>query len=131
MASGDPLIDRVILWTRVSGLSAPQDIAWQISRDDSFRQIVAQGTFTTDAGRDYTVKVDAAGLMPDTAYFYRFTAGDIASPVGHTRTLPVKTDRQVLAVVSCSLHPNGYFNAYRAIADLPEVAAVIHLGDYI
>ncbi|MDB5694535.1 MAG: alkaline phosphatase [Sphingomonas bacterium] len=37
----------------------------------------------------------------------------------------------VLAVASCALHPGGLFNAYRAIADLPRVDAVVHLGDYL
>ena len=131
VASGDPLTDRVILWTRVSGLSEGANIVWQMARDEGFSDIAAQGRFFTDASRDYTVKVDATGLTPDTAYFYRFNAGGVTSPVGRTHTLPRDTDRLVLAVVSCSLHPNGYFNAYRAIADLAEVAAVVHLGDYI
>jgi alkaline phosphatase D len=34
-------------------------------------------------------------------------------------------------VASCALYPNGYFNAYDAIARLPRVDAVLHLGDYI
>jgi len=131
VASGDPLPDAVILWTRVSGLERGADIAWQIAQDDSFANVIAEGQVFTDAGRDYTVKVDVRGLKPDTAYVYRFLAGPIASPTGRTRTLPLETDKVVLAVVSCSLHPNGYFNAYRAIADLEHVDAVVHLGDYI
>ena len=131
VASGDPLPDAVILWTRISGLDRGADITWQISRDDSFKAVLAEGKVFTDAGRDYTVKVDVRGLMPDTEYHYRFLAGPISSPAGRTRTLPLQTDKVVLAVVSCSLHPNGYFNAYRAIADLARVDAVVHLGDYI
>ncbi len=131
VASGDPLTDRVILWTRVSGLSAGADVQWQMARDDAFTDIAAQGRFFTDAGRDYTVKIDVTGLTPDTTYVYRFSIDGVTSPVGRTHTLPLDTDRVVLAVVSCSLHPNGYFNAYRAIADLAEVDAVVHLGDYI
>ncbi|MGN6210228.1 alkaline phosphatase D family protein [Asticcacaulis sp.] len=131
VASGDPLPDAVILWTRISGLERGADIAWQIARDDSFSTLVAEGKVFTDTGRDYTVKVDVRGLVPDTEYHYRFLAGPIVSPIGRTRTLPLQTDKVVLAVVSCSLHPNGYFNAYRAIADLPRVDAVVHLGDYI
>ncbi|MFT4077326.1 MAG: alkaline phosphatase D family protein [Asticcacaulis sp.] len=131
VASGDPLPDAVILWTRISGLERGADITWQVAHDDSFTTLIAQGKTYTDAGRDYTVKVDIRGLTPDTDYVYRFLAGPIASPVGRTRTLPLETDKVVLAVASCSLHPNGYFNAYRAIADLPRVDAVVHLGDYI
>ncbi|WP_349321738.1 alkaline phosphatase D family protein [Asticcacaulis sp. MM231] len=131
VASGDPLIDGFILWTRISGLERGANIAWQIARDDSFNTVVAEGKVYTDAGRDYTVKADVRGLTPDTDYVYRFLAGPIPSPVGRTRTLPLETDKVVLAVASCALHPNGYFNAYRAIADLPRVDAVVHLGDYI
>ncbi|MDV6331271.1 alkaline phosphatase D family protein [Asticcacaulis sp. 201] len=131
VASGDPLTDRVILWTRLSGVDTSCDVQWQVARDDAFTQIVAQGHFGTDAGRDYTVKVDVAGLAPATAYVYRFLYGQVVSPTGRTRTLALQTDKVVLAAVSCSLHSNGYFNAYRAIADLDHVDAVVHLGDYI
>ena len=131
VASGDPLTDRVILWTRISGVDKPVDVVWQVARDDTFSDIVAQGRVTADAGRDYTVKADAASLMPGTAYSYRFIAKDVTSPVGRTHTLPETTDDVVLAVVSCSLHSNGYFNAYRHIAGLDRVDAVVHLGDYI
>jgi alkaline phosphatase D len=56
----------------------------------------------------------------------------VTSPVGRTRTLPAgPTEDVVLAVASCSLYPNGYFNAYGEIAKLERVDAVIHLGDYI
>ncbi|ESQ75985.1 alkaline phosphatase [Asticcacaulis sp. AC402] len=131
VASGDPLTDRVILWTRISGVQAAVTVAWQVARDDSFTALVAQGSFTTGPERDYTVKVDATGLEAGTDYVYRFIAGDVTSPIGRTRTLPRTTDKVVLAVASCSLHPNGFFNAYRAIADLERVDAVVHLGDYI
>ena len=131
VASGDPLGDRVILWTRLSGLDGAADVTWQVAHDEAFQRVVSRGTARTDAGRDYTVKVDAAGLKPGQHYYYRFISGDAVSPVGRTQTLPETSERLVLAVASCSLHPGGYFNAYRAIADLPELDAVLHLGDYI
>ncbi len=131
IASGDPLRDRVVLWTRISGTPASVTVTWQVARDDAFRDIAASGRVTTGAGRDHTVKVDATGLQPGTTYWYRFKAQGATSPIGRTRTLSDHTDRVVLAVVSCALHSNGYFNAYRAIAGLDEVDAVVHLGDYI
>lgn len=131
VASGDPLNDRVILWTRISGIERGMDVVWQIAEDDSFSRLIAQGRAWTDASRDFTVKLDATGLKPGHDYVYRFIAGQTVSPVGRTRTLPDKTERVVLAVASCALYPNGYFNAYQAIADLREVDAVVHLGDYI
>jgi alkaline phosphatase D len=131
VASGDPLHDRVILWTRLSGAQSPTEVAYDIAADEAFARIITTGKFTTDAGRDYTVKVDAAGLKSGTTYYYRFRAGEATSPTGRTQTLPENTDKLVMAVASCSLHPNGYFNAYKAIAELPEVDVVVHLGDYI
>jgi len=134
VASGDPLDDRVVLWTRISGIDTGMDVTWQVAPDngdDSFDAPVAQGRVWTDASRDFTVKADAGGLAPGKAYVYRFVAGAMTSPTGRMRTLPRETDRVVLAVASCALYPNGYFNVYQAIADLGEIDAVVHLGDYI
>jgi alkaline phosphatase D len=131
VASGDPLQDRVILWTRCD--SAGRPVRWEIAEDAGFRRLAAKGRVIPDAARDFTIKVDAAGLQPGRDYWYRFrVAGGAASPVGRTRTLPAGVVRDVvLAVTTCSLYPNGYFNAYGAIADLERVDAVLHLGDYI
>lgn len=139
VASGDPLQDRVMLWTRVTapGAKVPVGVRWDVATDPAFKTIVRQGHAVTDAGRDHTVKVDVTGLKPGTEYHYRFRAsqgGKAVGPavVGRTRTLPTgPTKDVVLAVASCSLYPNGYFNAYDAIAKLPRVDAVLHLGDYI
>lgn len=131
VASGDPLVDRVILWTRLSGLTKATEVTWQIAEGNSFDRLVAQGRFTTDAERDYTVKIDVAGLKPATGYVYRFICKGVTSVTGRTLTLPEETNDVVLAIASCSLYPNGYFNAYRAIADMDRLDAVVHLGDYI
>lgn len=131
VASGDPLQDRVILWTRISGLKSGMEAVWQVARDPAFDRMVTQGRQWCDPGRDYTLKVDAKGLKPGRDYYYRFIAGGAVSPTGRTRTLPSHTERVVLAAASCALYPGGYFNAYQAIADLKEVDAVVFLGDYI
>ena len=139
VASGDPLADRVILWTRVTPAEAGAgDIAyrWRISPVGPYRRFrrikTLTGSGVTSAARDFTIKVDVAGLKPGQEYFFEFEANGVVSPSGRTRTLPVgKTADVVLAVASCALHPNGYFHAYGAIAALPRVDAVIHLGDYI
>lgn len=135
VASGDPLADRVILWTRITPAAkqqGPIEVAWQVARDADFRRMVAQGRTTTDAGRDYTVKVDATGLEPGQRYHYRFQTGDVHSPVGRTRTLPAAgVEALTFAVVSCSNYPQGYFNVYREIARRDDIDAVLHLGDYI
>jgi len=134
VASGDPLLDRVILWTRVlpgSGIAERVTVNWEVAVDEGFSNIVASGLMRTGAERDYTVKVDATGLSADQQYFYRFKALDVQSPVGRTRTLPaVGVENVRLAVVSCSNYPHGYFNVYKEVASRP-FNAVLHLGDYI
>lgn len=136
VASGDPRTDRVIIWTRVSppapNSTQPIDVVWTIATDERFANIVGGGTAAASAGRDYTVKVDAAGLRPGQTYFYAFEAGGERSPVGRTRTLPAGTVQRVrLAVVSCSNYATGFFNVYRCLADRAELDAVLHVGDYI
>jgi len=134
VASGDPLADRVILWTRVTpGAAADaQVVSWQVARDARFSQVVARGEARTGAARDFTVKVDVTGLEPGTAYYYRFESPGARSAIGRTRTLPREgVSRLRLGVVSCSNLPQGYFNAYACLARRADIDAVLHLGDYI
>jgi len=134
VASGDPLSDRVILWTRAlpgGGAHGEVEVRWEVAADEGFNRIVTWGTTQTSAERDYTVKVDVIGLEPGEAYFYRFSGEGITSIVGRTRTLPdADIDEFRLGVASCSNYPQGYFNAYRHMAD-SELDLVVHLGDYI
>ena len=132
VASGDPLTDRVLLWTRVSGGASDRvTVGWQVARDPDFREIVASGEAVTGPERDYTVKVTAAGLRPGSAWHYRFDALGERSPVGRTKTLPRDPSHVRLAFASCSNLPFGYFNVYRRIAERDDLDAVLHLGDYI
>ena len=136
VASGDPLGDRVILWTRVStdtpGAIDVTEVRWLLASDERLTRIVASGAASAAAERDFTVKVDAGGLAPGRRYFYAFEAGGERSPVGRTATLPADgTARVRLASVSCSNYPAGYFNVYRCVANREDLDAVLHLGDYI
>lgn len=132
VASGDPLQDRVILWTRLtpSDSSARLQVTWEIALDQQFKQIIKTDKVTTAAAQDFTVKVDAIGLKPNQSYFYRFSFGDKISPIGQTKTLPTSTSKVSFAVCSCSNYPAGYFYVYREMAK-QNVDVVIHLGDYI
>ena len=133
VASGDPLADRVILWTRVTpSTTGTAAVAWEVSSDALFARIVASGTFATDPARDYTVKVDAAGLQPGTVYHYRFKYLNELSPIGRTKTLPAGAVGQVrLAVMSCAAYPVGQFHAYADAARRGDIDAAVLLGDYI
>jgi alkaline phosphatase D len=87
---------------------------------------------TTDSAKDFTVKVDADGLLPNTWYYYQFSAGNKQSIVGRTKTAAeTGLDHLRLAVVSCSSFPHGYFNVYRILAERNDLDAIVHLGDYI
>lgn len=136
VASGDPLSDRVILWTRVTPSNANDandfQVNWEIASDEAFAKVLKAGSLTTSAARDFTLKVDVTGLSANSVYFYRFSYDATRSAVGRTKTLPVGTVDQVkLAVLSCSNYPAGYFNVYAEVAKLNELDAAIHLGDYI
>ena len=135
VASGDPLADRVILWTRITPDAADAGsiaYSWKLTPVDRRAGGAKSGSGVTDASRDFTVKVDVAGLDPARSYTYEFTANGVTSPLGRTRTLPTGSVKDVvLAVANCALYSGGYFNAYEAIARLERVDAVLHLGDYI
>lgn len=103
-----------------------------VARDPEFSMIVVSAPFVTDATRDFTVKLDVAGLAPATTYYYRFESGVTRSPIGRTRTLPVgDVDRLRFGIVSCSSLAHGFFNAYRFLAQRADIDCVLHLGDYI
>ncbi len=135
VASGDPLADRVILWTRVTPQSAGSQqfkVNWVVARDEQIRDIVAQGEVTTSAVKDYTVKVDVDKLAPNTVYYYQFVVGNQISRRGKTKTLPVGNVNQVkIAVFSCANYPAGFFHVYADAAKRNDLDVLIHLGDYI
>jgi alkaline phosphatase D len=132
VASGDPQQDRIVLWTRITPGGRGQVMyRWRLDPVDK-KGGGKRGEGVTGPDRDWTVKVEATGLDPGRAYTYQFEAEGAASPVGHTHTLPDgPTKDVVLAVGTCALYPGGYFNSYGAIAALPRVDVVIHLGDYL
>lgn len=136
VASGDPLEDRVIIWTRVTPAemdNMPVEVDWFVATDASMSNIVQNGTFTTGPERDYTVKVDVTGLASGTTYYYAFSANGANSLIGKTKTTPTADEASHLkfGVVSCSNFQAGYFNAYKRLSERTDLDAIIHLGDYI
>ncbi|NNK87095.1 MAG: hypothetical protein HKO90_02320 [Flavobacteriaceae bacterium] len=133
VASGDPLQDAVIIWTRVTPeTQLPEvNVSWEVAIDSAFFNVMKSGSTTTGPEKDYTVKVDVTGLDPDTIYYFRFEALDGRSIIGRTKTTPVNGDSLEFAVVSCSSYQWGYFNSYGRIAEESPLDAVVHLGDYI
>jgi alkaline phosphatase D len=133
VASGDPLADGVIIWTRVSSeVPGPVDVWWEMALDEGFTQRAAQGETTAEAARDFTVKIDVRDLVWGRNYYYRFFAEGRMSPIGRTRLAPKSNEANQLrfGVCSCSNYGFGYFYAYRHMAARADLDAVLHLGDY-
>lgn len=135
VASGDPLPDGVILWTRVTRKQNDDDrisVEWTVAMDPELGDIVASGNALAIEERDFTVKVDVRGLDPGQTYYYGFKALGRDSLTGKTKTAPnAAVDQLKFAVVSCANYEWGYFSGYRRIAERADLDAVVHVGDYI
>ncbi|MEW9532304.1 alkaline phosphatase [Microbispora sp. NPDC049125] len=143
VASGEPLPDGVILWTRLAPepLHPAQTggmpgravgVAWQVAEDEAFSRVVQSGTAQAQPDWAHSVHVKVAGLRAGADYFYRFSLEGHVSPVGRTRTAPASasTDPVRFAFVSCQRYEHGHFTALRHLAaERPDV--ILHLGDYI
>ncbi|MFG3345049.1 alkaline phosphatase D family protein [Streptomyces sp. NPDC048018] len=143
VASGDPLPGSALLWTRLaphpyeSGGGLPGGtrvtVRWELAHDERFTRGLRRGTAVAHPEFDHAVHVEVDGLAPGRDYFYRFLAGGWSSPVGRTRTAPAPGARPTglkLAAVSCQAYHDGYFTAYRHLAE-EDLDVVFHLGDYL
>ena len=75
VASGDPLADRVILWTHAKiSTDDAVPLTWQLAADASFASILFSGSTSATRDSGFTAKVDATGLAANTEYHYRFLA---------------------------------------------------------
>lgn len=142
VASGYPLPDGMVLWTRLApdplapaGGMPPVNVPvrWEVARDPAFRAINAAGTVYATPDFAHAVHVEPYGLEPAREYWYRFHAGDATSPVGRTRTAPAADAlpaRLRIGVGCCQHYAHGFYTAYRQIsADALDL--FLHLGDYI
>jgi alkaline phosphatase D len=141
VASGQPSPTGVVLWTRLAveplraggGIDpVPVAVGWEVAEDERFARVVARGTAEARPQAAHSVHVEPAGLQPARWYFYRFTAGSEASPVGRTRTSPAATDAAPLrlALASCQSFEDGYFGAHRQLA-AEDLQLMVFVGDYI
>ncbi|GAA4921881.1 alkaline phosphatase D family protein [Streptomyces coeruleoprunus] len=143
VASGDPLPTSVLLWTRLaprpyepgSGLPAERiPVHWELAHDERFTRVVRRGLATAHPEFDHSVHAEVPHLEPGRVYHYRFRTGRWISPAGRTRTAPRPGSRVGelrVAAVSCQAYHDGYFTAYRHLAAEDDLAAVLHLGDYL
>ena len=142
VASGDPLPDAVVLWTRLA--PAPLEpfggmehvnvpVRWEVALDERFRDVVRRGTALARPEYGHSVHVDVRGLRPGREYFYRFAYRTEESPVGRTKTAPASSAAPAalaFAFASCQAYPDGFYTAYRHMAD-EDLDFVVHLGDYL
>jgi alkaline phosphatase D len=137
VASGDPLPDSVILWTRLlpsDPLTDDVEVTWELATDPDITTVVATGTAPAVAALGHSVHVDASGLEPDTEYWYRFTIGDFATTPARTRTFAAPgtmPERFRFAFSSCQNWEQGQYAAYRDLVEQGDVEAFVFLGDYI
>jgi len=138
IASGDPLDNAVIIWTRINPIDSlvqNHQVMWRIALDAEMTEIAGNGTLPASNEKDWTVKIDVQGLQPYTTYYYQFEdeMGN-KSAIGRTKTAPdenSEVDSLKFAVASCSSIFSGFFNAYARMAERDDLDLVIHLGDYI
>ncbi|MBA8823839.1 phosphodiesterase/alkaline phosphatase D-like protein [Saccharopolyspora lacisalsi] len=144
VASGDPLPDSVVLWTRLApdpvaadgrGGMPPETfgVRYEVAEDREFGRIVRRGAAEATPELGHSVHPEVDGLRPGREYFYRFRAGRAVSPVGRTRTAPARgarVDRLRFALASCQAWVGGRYAAYRTMAE-DDLDFVVHVGDYI
>lgn len=142
IASGEPVADGVVLWTRIAPRPFEPDggvaagslrVSWEVASDEAMTRIVQQGEYATDAAWAHSVHAEVSGLEPATEYWYRFRVGDFESPVGRTKTAPAPGDTATplrFAFASCQRWEHGLYTAFADLAaQTPDL--VVHLGDYI
>ncbi|WFE67219.1 alkaline phosphatase D family protein [Micromonospora sp. WMMD714] len=143
VASGDPDHQGMVLWTRLAPVPLAEDglggmpartveVQWEVAADELFRHVVQRGTQTARPESAHSVHVELTGLLPGREYFYRFRAEGHLSPTARTRTAPdpaALPAALAMGFVSCSHYEQGYFTAYRRLAE-SEPELILHLGDY-
>ncbi|MET9765714.1 alkaline phosphatase D family protein [Streptomyces sp. NPDC006372] len=142
VASGDPLPDSVLIWTRLAPEPFAEDgglgqervvVDWEVAVDERFARVEQRGVATAHPEYAHSLHIDVKGLKPDSRYYYRFRVGAWISPTGRTRTAPAAGSDPAgmrLAAVACQAYQDGYYTAHRHLAQ-EDVDVVFHLGDYL
>ena len=141
VASGEPLPDSVVLWTRLApdplnGGGMPLvniPVRWQVATDSKMSRVVERGTVMATPELAHSVHVEVKALQPAQSYWYQFKAGREISPIGRTRTAPAVGDRveqMSFAFASCQNWQNGFYIAHKHLAE-EDLDFVVFLGDYI
>lgn len=147
VASGDPLPDAVILWTRYTPIAVTNTVTLELrispiiptlpvsshldpALNPSLRRVKIEVTSVSD----WIAKVDVTGLPSGTNFLYAFSDGARVSEVGQTKTAPpldADTSQLIYAVFSCAHFANGYFHPYDVASTIKDLDFWIHVGDYV
>jgi alkaline phosphatase D len=144
IASGDPMPDSLVLWTRLAPEPLAEDghggmprrpvrVHYEIAEDERFRRVAGRGSVEATPELAHSVHAEVGGLKPGREYFYRFRVGNADSPVGRTKTAPAPgahVPSLAFAFASCQRWEDGYYTAYRHMAE-EDLDLIVHLGDYI
>jgi alkaline phosphatase D len=141
VASGDPIPDGVVLWTRLAPKPLEEggmpnknfQVSWEIALDKNFTKSIQRGSAIAKKVYANSVHVEVADLLPSQQYYYRFRSGDFVSPTGKTKTAPTYgSDVQKLkfAIASCQNYASGLYTVYDHLVK-EELDVVLFLGDYI
>ncbi|MDJ0511762.1 MAG: alkaline phosphatase D family protein [Crocosphaera sp.] len=141
VASGDPLSDRVVIWTRLApfpleGGGMPNmrvPVEWKVAKDPKMNEIVRKGTAIATPELGHSVHVDVTQLEANHVYWYQFQVGNYKSAIARTKTLPnpnTTVEKMSFAFASCQDWQNGYYVAHKHLAK-EDLDFVVFLGDYI
>lgn len=141
VASGDPLPDSVVLWTRLApepldrsfGISADEKVSWELSKFPDFKTTLQKGSFIATSDMAHAVHIEVYGLTPNTTYYYRFKHKKHISPVGRTKTAPALDAENTqfnFVLASCQNYENGLYTAYDHMVE-EDIDVVFFMGDYI
>jgi alkaline phosphatase D len=147
VASGDPLPDAVIVWTRYTPVSATDTVTLEFritpivpglpesSHLDPEQNTELRRTRVEVTGAsDWIAKIDVVGLPSGTNFIFAFSDGTVVSDIGQTKTAPApaaNVQQLNYAVFSCAHFSNGYFHAYDIASTVKDLDFWIHVGDYV
>eukprot|EP00980_Cylindrotheca_fusiformis_P008741 scaffold1869_cov122-Cylindrotheca_fusiformis.AAC.3 len=147
VASGDPLMDRVILWTKYTPVATNETIILELRvaevtdsipfndhLDPEANPYLWVTNVEVTADSDFIAKIDLTGLNSNTNFVFAFTDGRAVSEVGQTRTAPSPDDdveEMNYVFFSCSEFGAGYFHAYDVASTMKDLDFWVFLGDYI
>ena len=136
VASGQPAVDGITLWTRVEELDRTSRLQVEVASDQGFARVVHRQTVQAEASRDYTVHhrlQNAKALRPGEPYYYRFFTCNESSPVGRFKTARPADSREPVRIgfFSCQNYAAGYYTAHKGLLEERDLDLVVCLGDYI